>query len=242
MRKKAGKLIGMCVLAAVLLPGCAGKDEPAVNAAADGVLTVGIIDGEDVFAAKGPGGYEGIEPSILNRLASELGVQIAYAEAGDVQELMDQLDAGTVDVAAGRLGRLETYSSGRLVSDSYAVKGIYLVTPAELYVDSLATFSGENVGVSALTPDAARLELPGSDEVTLVSYADVSGAAEDIGAGVIAALVCTEREALKLAEEGLRAVELYGGPRVDTVFYLAPGQTELQGELNAVIGEYLDGQ
>lgn len=245
MRRTAGHLLRGCCLALAVaaLAGCSQKEEAAaVSAVDDGVLTVGIIDGEDVFASRGQSGFEGIEPSILNTLAANLGVQIAYVEAEDTQQLMDQMDAGTIDVAAGRLGQLEIYSSGHLVSDSYARKGIYLVTPANLYVDSLITFTDENVGISSLTPDTARLELPNVENVTLVNYTDLSGVPEDINGDVIAALICTEREALALAKKGLRAIELHGGPQTETVFYLAPGQTELQENLNAAIGQYLDGQ
>ncbi len=245
MRKTAKHLIGTCclALAVTVLAGCSRNETAAeVSAVADGVLTVGIIDGQDVFAAKGKSGYEGIEPSILNKLAADLGVQITYVDAKDTQELMDQMDAGTIDVAAGRLGRLEIYSSGHLVSASYARRGLYLVTPANLYVDSLVTFADENVGISALTPDTVRLDLANIETVNLVNYTDLSGVAADISGNVISALICTEREALALAEQGLRAIEIYNGPQADTVFYLAPGQTELQGNLNAAIRQYLDGQ
>ena len=243
MRKTAKYLGGACglVMLAAVVAGCAQKTAvEAVSAVEDGVLTVGIIDGGDVFAAKGEDGFTGIEPTILNRLAANLGVQIVYTEAEDTQQLMDQMDAGSIDVAAGSLGRMEIYSGGHLVSDSYAMKGVYLVTPAELYVDSLVTFTDANVGISYLTPDTVRLDLAGLENVSLVNYSDLSGVAADLDEGVIEALICTEREALSLAGQGLRAIELYQGPRTETVFYLAPGQTELLGNLNTAIGQYLD--
>ena len=47
---------------AALLTGCFGQKaaETAVSAAADGTLTVGIIDGQDVFAAMTDGDYRSV--------------------------------------------------------------------------------------------------------------------------------------------------------------------------------------
>ncbi len=234
---------GCLALALAALAGCS-SEEPveAVSAVDDGTLTVGIIDGGDVFASKTEDGFTGIEPEILNSLAESLGVSIAYVEASGVQELMDLLDAGTIDVAAGRLGEVETYSQTHLLSRNYAKKGLYLVTGKNSYVDTLVGFSGETVGISPMVPGSVRLEIPYVSEVNLADYTDLSGVAADIQGGVIRALICTEREAMGLLDSGLMAKELYNGPRVEAMFYLSPGQETLTASLNSAINQYLDNQ
>ncbi len=252
MRKmrKAAVCAALALTGVMLLSGCFGKSEkaePAVNAAADGVLTVGIIDGEDAYAFRNTGeegpAYGGIEPTILEGLAGALEATVEYKEAKSVEDLITMLDAGQIDIAAGRLTKLEVYAGSHLTTRNYARRGLYLITGKNRYVDTLAGFDEGTVGLSWQIPSSATLEIPHIGNLQQTSYSNISEIPADIEAGVICGALCTEREAVSLLESGaqIQVSELQGGNKLEAVFYLAPDQTELTAMANSAINAYLDG-
>lgn len=242
---KSGNKIKILLAALALCGMCAcssGNEVPVVSVVEDGVLTVGIIDGGDIFARLDDGEFTGIEPEILSSAAANMGVSIVYHQAADVEELARLLDEGTIDIAAGRLGRLEAYSNAYLLSRNYGKRGIYLITEKNLYVDTLAGFSDTNIGVSKDIPAFEILNIPNIGQVQQAEYSDVSKVKEDLESDVIKAAVCTEREALALLKEGLTANEMVNGPRIEMVFYMPAGQNQLLNSINQAINAYLDAQ
>lgn len=249
MRQKKRKLACCAAMAltAAALSGCFSRTpakEAAASAAADGMLTVGILDGNDAYASSNGNEFAGIEPDILNSLAEILEVDIEYRRAGDIHELMSLLEDGAVDIAAGRLTRMEAYKDSFLQSRNYGRSGIYLVTKKNRYVDNLAGYSNGTLGISWQIPGYESLNIPYIGELEREEYSDLSKLPEDIEGDVIIAGICTEREAVELLKSGagIQAAEMRGGPRLEAVFYLAPGQEELTGNLNYAINTFLDRQ
>lgn len=242
---KAGNKIKILLAALALCGMCAcssGNEVPVVSVVEDGVLTVGIIDGGDVFARLADGEFTGIEPEILNSAAANMGVSIVYRQAADVEELALLLDQGAIDIAAGRLGRLEAYTGVYLLSRNYGKRGIYLVTEKNCYVDTLAGFSEASIGVSEDIPAFEILNIPNIGQVQQAKYSDLSKIKEDLENGVIKAAICTEREALVLLKEGLTANEMVNGPRIELVFYMPADQNQLLNSINQAINSFLDAQ
>jgi len=261
MGRRMMRYAAACMLA-VLVPVCAAcsrqekSGEEAADAAADGVLQVGIINGEDAYAAAADGDagddmddgsgkrFAGIEPEIMGRLGEKLGVSIEYVEAADRKELMQMLDSGAVEVAAGRLTERDEYSGSYLASRDYGKKGFYLLTKRYNYADTLAVFQDAAVGVSDEIAAASLLSIPCMENTTQVSYGNMAAVPGDIEEGLIRAAVCTEREALALLKSGssLQAQEIVGSPKEAYVFLLPIGQEKLCLDLNEVINGYLDDQ
>ena len=96
------------------MAGCfgGGEEKETVSAVADGGLTVGIVNGGDIFASKEGDTYSGIEPMLVNALGDALDVTVEYVEVSGTQELLQLLDAGTVDAAIGRIARMTRTARG----------------------------------------------------------------------------------------------------------------------------------
>lgn len=267
MGKKTKRMILMLAASALCLgslSACSSKGSEAeqpqvVSALADGVVTVGIVVGDDIFCRReyvkpdelsiGNGGepvLAGIEVDILNSMAEAAGVSVAYEPLSADQsneDLMNLLAAGEIDVAAGRLFQLLSYEGVYQPSRYYAKSGLYLVTRENRFVDTLAGFTDAPVGVSQNVPSYELLSVNGIQNVQQTPYSDVSRIPQDLEKGVIDAAICTEREALKLLKAGgVSASELLDSPRIQTVFYISPGQSELLAYLNQAINKFLDNQ
>lgn len=265
MKIKAIRRGASLVLAASLalyLTACFGGgssgSEEAAETAETAPLRVGIISGDDsyaryVSAGSGSGAgasgtqsskesLEGLEPGIISQLASMTGQDIEYKLVDDTEELLQLLNEGTVDIAAGRLAWLASYEDSYIQSDIYSRDGLYLLTKENDYSDMLAGMAGETLGISASISDTALLEVSGLDDMTTAVFSDVTSAASDIEADRIKAALCTEREAIKALESGaaVQAQELHNGPREGRVFLLLPGNETLAAYLNTAIGTYLD--
>lgn len=247
MRKTKYLAVWTAALCAAAVTGCrggSGKTEAAESAVADGVLTVGILNGRDAFADAEDGTFSGMEPDILNAFGASLDVQVEYRQAADTEALFSMLDAGEIDLAAGCLTQAETFTAAHLASRNYAKRGMYLIAQENRYVDSLAGFEEGTAALSWLIPVWQVSQIPDIGELQQTTFSDLASVPDDLAEGVISAAVCTEREAAAILESGaaVHAAELRNGPRLEYVFYLAPGQEELLAQLNASVNLWLDEQ
>ena len=249
MKKKAVTML--MIAATAVLTACGGEKQvqtDAVSVLNDGVLTVGIACGEDrsCFRATDVDGnpvYAGWECEVLNILADNLpeNVKMEYIYAADQKELTTMLAEGRVDIAAGSYTRLDTYSSQYLVSDNYGYGSIYLVNAKNSYIDNLAAYKDESIGVSNAIPAVSVTEVPGIEGVVQSAYIDMSLMSIDIRAGVIDAGLCTERETVQLMNDPeLNIQELRNGPQIGLVFLMPGGQNDLQNRVNAAISTHYD--
>ena len=249
MKKKAVTLL--MIGSAAVLTACGGKgasQQEAPSVLADGVLTVGIACGEDrsCFRSTDEDGnpvYAGWECEVLNVLPEYLpeNTQIEYIYAADQKELTSMLADGRVDMAAGSYTRLDTYASQYLVSENYGYGSLYLVNAKNAYVDNLAAYKDENVGVSNSIPVTSAADIPGIEGVVQSAYIDMALMSIDIRAGVVDAGICTEREAVQLMSDAeLNIQELRNGPQIGMVFLLPGGQTDLLKSVNKAISVHYD--
>ena len=258
--------------ASLALSGCFGgqEEDQTENAAADGVLTVGIIPGNDIFcfAQEGSGTMEeedegltgllqniftpqeagdvlvsGIEPQLMEALGKSLGVQVKFQTSSSLDGLLSSLDAGQVDVAIGRIAQADAYGDQYQVSRNYAKKGIYLLTRKYDYTDTLGGYAETAVGISSSIPSNVRAEIPDLDQVTVQEYMSLEDAVEDLLEENISAVIVNEREAMsEISSTELQAQEMLNGPKESYVALMGAGQQELAASLNQVIREYLDNQ
>ena len=234
--------------ASLALGGCFGgqEEDQTENAAADGVLTVGIIPGNDIFCfaqEAGDAPVSGIEPQLMDALGKSLGVQVKFQTSSSLDELLSSLDAGQVDVAMGRIAQSDAYSDQYLVSRNYAKKGIYLLTRKYDYTDTLGGYAETSVGISSSIRSNVRAEIPHLDQVTIQEYISLEDAVQDLMEENISAVIVNEREAMsEISSSELQAQEMLNGPKESYVALMGAGQQELAASLNQVIREYLDNQ
>ena len=245
MKKNMMRLAGILSVSviAAMMAGCGNKGEQSAteSAIADGVVRVGIVNGQDEFAAYDGQKFTGIEPEILEQAAAGLGVTLEYQEVSGAEELLKLLDEGIIEVAAGRLTDDELYADSHIFSRNYAGSGLYLVTKEGYYTDNFAGFHDVSVGVSSLIPASDIRQIAHLSDLQQTAYSDMKQAASDLKSDVVKALLCTEREALSLLEDGgVQALELYQGPKLETVFYMSAGQTDLEAGIDQAINGYLD--
>ncbi len=248
MRKKSLKrMLVSCLCLALSLSffaGCGSKSSEVESAVADGVLQVGILLGDDRFAALEEGVYVGVEPELMNRLAESLGVGVTFCEYDSAANLFLALEEGSIDVAIGRIPLASEYAERYLTSSEYGRGGIYLLTQKYDYTDTLAGFADETVGISVNITSLSRSDIPYLSSVNTESFSGLSQAVKDLESGTYSAVLVNEREALSALglSADIQAQELLDGPKEGYGAFLAQGQTDLKNSLNTVISTYLTQQ
>lgn len=209
-----------------------------------GMLTVGIINGEDAYASGKDGTFTGIEPEIARRLGEGLGLDVTYIEASGREELLGLLEQGSIDMAMGRLPEWKGEEGLYRNSSSYGRGGVYLVTDRYWYIDSLAAVEdGSVISISGSVSDDLVTEINGIERMELQRGKLPSDMSADIIGELSTAAICTEREALAMVKqepELLQATELQGGPRERYTAYVLSSRPGLAANLNGVISKYLD--
>lgn len=253
MQKKSGARRGICLLltAAMIfgLAGCSGKGKTQENQTDESVpIQVGILVSDDSYARLETKENEeilvGTEPEIMKELAAALNRQVTFKEAKSKEELLSLLNQGKIEIAAGRLIWKDSYEGSYIASGSYGKSGLYLVTRQYDYSDMLIGYENEPVGVSQDISEASLIKVKGLEKTSQTSYSDMETAASDLTSGRLKAILCTEREAVRIAESNsaVQIQELAFGPREDYHFLLLPGQETMASNISVIIGRYLDRQ
>ena len=229
------KILTILMAGMMLLPAGCGQKEPEIPSVLDdGVLVVGLLDTEDrscfrTLDANGDPYYAGWEPQILTLLDEKMEeVTLEYRFAKTQDELITWLNTGEIELAAGSFTRLETLGQQYLLSDDYGYGSLYLVNKRNGYLDTMAGFTDEAVGISSRIPVNDIADIKGIETVVQNVYGDVATMGTDITNGVIAAGVCTETEAVYLMDHtDLQVIEMRKSPDVAMVFLMPVGQSSL---------------
>lgn len=240
MKKKVLTILAAGML---LLPAGCGQKEPEIpSVMEDGILVVGLLDTEDrscfrTLDENGDPYYAGWEPQILTLLDKKKeDVTLEYRFASSQEELIRWLNTGEIELAAGAFTRLETLGQQYLMSDDYGYGSLYLVNKRNGYLDTLAAFTDEAVGISARIPVNNVSDIKGVENVVQNAYGDAGSMGVDIANGVISAGVCTEAEAVYIMDNtDLQVIEMRKTPEVGLVFLMPVGQKELQNWVNYAI-------
>lgn len=253
MQKKSGVRRGICLIltaATVLgMTGCSGKGKTQENQTdVSEPIQVGILVSDDSYAYRETRENKeflaGTEPEIIKELAVALGRQVSFKEAESREELLSLLNQGKIEIAAGRLCWMDSYSGSYIASGSYGKGGLYLVTRQYDYSDMVAGYENEPIGVSQSISESCLMKVKGLEKTVQTSYSDMETAVSDLTSGRLKAVLCTEREAVKMAESNpaVQIQELAFGPREEYHFLLLPGQETMASNISIIIGRYLDHQ
>ncbi len=238
--KRFRKVIPVIAAAVMALAGCGRTQDVEVpSVISDGVITVGMLNTNDrsCYAFTGEDGtvqYAGWEIEVLNLIDhynENATIEIKMCDSRDV--LLSMLDSGEIDLAAGAFTRLDSSSQRYSVSDDYGYGSIYLINPRNGYLDTLAAFEDEVIGISTQLSVNDVSRLTGIENVIQNQYSDISLLASDIENGIVAAGICTESEMVSIISGSeLQAAEMRSASQPSLVFLAMPGQDKLMEWVN----------
>ena len=238
--KRFRRVIPVIAAAVMMITGCGndqGVEVPSVIS--DGVITVGLLNTNDrscypVTDEEGEIQYAGWEIEVLNLIDhynENATIEIKMVDSREM--LLNMLSSGEVDLAAGAFTRIDSYSQQYSISADYGYGSIYLINPRNGYLDTLAAFEDEVIGVSTQLSVNDVNRLKGIENVTQNQYSDMRLLASDIENGIVAAGICTESEMVSMvSDSNLQACEMRAGSQPSLVFLTMPGQDQLMEWVN----------
>ncbi|MCR5127082.1 MAG: transporter substrate-binding domain-containing protein [Lachnospiraceae bacterium] len=245
MKKRNRSLAAVGLLLTLTACGQKQEENPIPSVLDDGVLVVGILDTEDrscyrAADADGNPYYGGWEPNILTLLDEKMEeATLDYRFAQSKAELISWLNTGEIELAAGSFTRLDSYNNQYYLSDDYGFGSVYIVNKNNGYLDTLAAFQDETMGVSTQIPVNNLSQMAGMDRIVQNAYADPAVLAQDISTGVISGGICTEDEVMYILQNtDLQAAEMRSTPQLGMVFLSQVGQDDLMSWVNYAIDLY----
>lgn len=234
-------LIGFVVLVLVLVLVVAlsgkGGSRRRTATVTPGMLTAGIVTGDDRYAYYDETGkLVGVEPDLAAALAEAEGLTLKVVEAATPQEVLSLLDTGAIDVAYGRLSS-DMVRGGYSISTEYSRCGLFLVTRLHDYTDSLDLMTGYSVGVMSTVAQTAE-SINNYTFITPKEYADAVKLGQDVRDKAINMGICNERDALFLVKSfpnALQTQQISGGPAEHYVAVFPSRQDAHTAVMNAVI-------
>ncbi len=220
--------IAAVILAGVLLTGCSAKDSSAEEVHSRGTLRIAVQD-ERLY-------------ELSEYIAVSMGVKPEYIIA-DKENALRMLADGKADAAMGYYSQNDNPGLEYSLTIPFDSERIYTVCAAEEFISAAAELNGRLLGADeALSESAERALAAVSADGRL--YCSVAGSASEMLAqDELDAFLCLESKALELisADNDLRC---YVMPDMEPEYYCAVvlrSKTQLYGEINGAIGEYLTG-
>lgn len=227
-------------LASVLLGSCGrGEGKLSETDFSDGILKIGVIDGNDRFLYQSEDGFRGIEADLGRRLAESMELQPEFVLAATEDEVLSRLDDGLVDIAFGRIYASDSLDSKYLCLKRYGKGGFFLITQKNNYIDNLSGLATQDVGITNKVPADLSTDIPYIGGVRLDSFEDVNRMAAAVENGSIAAGICTEREALSVISDTVQAQEILNTPMESYCAVMRKGDVTLYSNLGDVAGDYM---
>ena len=234
----------MCLAMALTLTACSHKAKdgtPAIKKS--GILRVAIAQGSNGLTEKvaGTDNYSGMEPELVQQIASDLGVTIQYVPVGEEEKPEDKIESGEADLAIGSI--VSTDDMRRLygVSDSYASGFLYVVTRRGNYSNCAAAFDNGTIGLSSKLSTGSMIVVSTVDTSSKKVYTDPETAGSDLEAGFIDGYFCYQEEALKLAKQSdiFQTQNLNSSDKENYVIIASAGNKKLIDSVNTSINSYL---
>jgi ABC-type amino acid transport substrate-binding protein len=220
----------------VCLASCGGGNADVPGTAEEGILKVGIVNGNDRFARDESGVPVGMEADIARITAENGGYALQLSVLDSEQALFSGIMNGEYDLCFGRIADTDQRIASLTASSSYGKGGLFLVTPKYNYMDCLTELQNGTIGYTA---QAAGLldEVDGIQTAVTSAYADLKLIGGDISSGTILAALVSEREAVSLVSNTVQAQELINSPKENYVA-LMPQGSPLKEEVNKAISQY----
>lgn len=237
------KKIGAAVLAAGLalsVSGCSGKTVDSVKAIQEaGVLKVAIVDSDSGYTSLQGTEPVGMEPELVETIASALGVPTEY-QVLDRNAALQAVTDGTADIALGCINGSLSLTENYLFTTSYGKGFFYVVTEKGDYAQSAGAFANSSIGLNKNLDDELRSQISGTEGITISEYGTAEVAADDIRSGRIRAYICGEAEAKELlSNSDLQVQNLYDVDPDEYVIIAGKADQTLVNGMNTLIAQFL---
>ncbi len=221
--------IAAVILAGVLMTGCSTKDSSAEDVHSRGMLCIAVQEDERLY-------------ELSQYIAASMGVTPEYFTA-DKENALRMLADGKVDVAVVYYSQNDNPGLEYSLTIPFDSERIYAVCAAEEFISATAELNGRLLGADEALSESTERTLAAVSAGGRL-YCSVAGSASEMLAqDELDAFLCLESKALELisADDDLRC---YVMPDVEPEYYcgvVLKSKTQLYGEINGAIGEYLTG-
>ncbi|MBI2299071.1 MAG: ABC transporter permease subunit [Armatimonadetes bacterium] len=226
MRRSLPALLGVLLL---LGPGLAGTLNQ-VRAA--GVLRVGTDATYPPFESKTEAGFEGFDIDLVERLARDLGVRVAWVNTA-FDGIFPALLAGKFDLVASSVTITpERTAQMRFTRPYYNAGQLIAVARGGPSFETLTALSGHTVGVQINTTGQFVLEKQGG--VSIRKYNSIDLALLDLRARRLDAVLSDAPTVRYMIRKGFPELTTVGKPLTEEFYGLAmrPDDTDLQAALD----------
>jgi polar amino acid transport system substrate-binding protein len=254
---KAGRAGLLAVLAAVLLGGVAGwlarADDSLERLRERGTIRIGFAIEPPYAFVDGRGEVAGESPGIARRIVARLGIARIDWRQAEFGALIDELEAGRIDViAAGMFATPERSQRARFSDPTLRVRPGVLVArgnPTGLRtIDDLASRTDLRVAVLAGAVEADVLAARGVAPERLIAVPDALTGRQAVESGIVAALVLSEPSVRWMASQNdlgvtealaLKEDDLASAPYGYAAFAFHKDDAALQAAWNAALADFL---
>ena len=177
----------------------------------------------------------GFDIDIAQAIADDLGVELEIMDM-PFDDLLDAVDAGTIDIAIAALTITIERSEQVLFSNAYLNAGqIIIVNDLNGDINKPEDLDNKTVGVQNGTTSQDEA-LKYTNESKVITYDDYTEALEDILLGNIDAIVIDYSAGLGLIK-GYSSLTIVGDPFTDELYGIAmkKGESSLKSEIDKVI-------
>lgn len=235
------KIIAVLAVGLVLVvSGCSGKKSDGIKEIQEtGVLKTAIVNSENQYTSMNGTEPVGLEPELVEEIASALGVKAEY-QVMSQEEALEAVSNGASDIAIGCINTSASLTENYLFTTAYGKGFFYVVTKKGDYAQSVGAFADSSIGMEGNLGDELRIQLSAADNITIHEYGNAETAAKDIEDGRIRAYVCGETQAKKLlADSAFQVQNLFHVNPAQYVIVTGKEENKLVSGMNTLIAQFL---
>lgn len=237
MKKIAAALTVGLVL---VISGCSGKKTDSIKEIQQsGVLRTAIVNSGNQYTSLNGTNPEGLEPELVETIASALGVQTEY-QVLEQAAALEAVSSGAADIAIGCIDASSSLSENYLYTTAYGKGFFYAVTEKGDYAQSAGAFANSVIGMEAHLGAELQTKLSSVEGVTVHEYGNAETALKDIESGRIRAYVCGEAQAKQmLSDSSVQVQNLFHVNPAQYVIVAGKEDQKLISGMNTMITQFL---
>lgn len=236
MKKIAAVLTAGLVL---VISGCGNKTDRIKEIQQAGVLRTAIVNSESQYTSQEETGLSGLEPELVEMIASALGVQPDY-QVLEPEAALEAVSAGSADIAIGCIAASSTLTENYLYTTSYGKGFFYVVTQKGDFAQSAGDFVDSRVGLEPNLGADLQIRLSSAEGIRMEEYKNPEDAFQKIEDGTLRAYVCREEQAKQaLSNSSLQVQNLFRVNPAEYVIVAGKDDQKLVSGMNSLITQFL---
>lgn len=221
----------------LVISGCGNKTDSVKEIQKAGVLKTAIVNSENQYTSLSGNSLEGLEPELVNWIASSLGVQPDY-QIVSREEALAAVSDGSADIAIGCFDASGGFSESYLYTTAYGKGFFYVVTKRGDYAHSAGDLADSRIGAQADLNASIQTRLSAANGISFYETADTAW--NEIKSGTIRAYVCGEEQAKQaLSDAALQVQNLFYADPAQYVIVAGKEDQKLVSGMNTLITQFL---